>query len=90
MAMDTMFSRIFILHYSLYDCLFGIRVSTSDYYPGDPGLVSRLYPRNFSGSQSRGDNCEATRLRDNEIMLRKQIKLRDNDLLTARHSELSY
>ena len=52
----------------IYDLLFGIVVSTCDYYPGGPHFDSRLYLIIFSGNigsgkgptQDREDNWIAT------------------------------
>ena len=46
--------RYFYITERLYDHLFGIVVSTSDYHPIGPGFDSRLYHRNFSGSIGSG------------------------------------
>ena len=44
----------FCRNYIMYDRLFGIVVSASDYHPRGHGFDSRLYPRNFSGSIGSG------------------------------------
>ena len=78
--------------WTITDHLFGIVARTSDCHPRGPGLDSRLYPRNISGSigsgtgstQPREDNWVAIWMRSSEIRLR-ELKLRLRDKCFANH-----